>query len=106
MADIARYEGGGRRAKGYAGHHRQHHHHQRRCRRDRLGSAGVEAQSAVGGGENRLVGAAGRHGELDAADTDGDERTDLEELERMEPQVALASLVAPSPMRRKPSSST
>ena len=46
------------------------------------GSAAVDgvAGGAMRRGEDILVRTAGRHGELDAADADGDESADLEEL--------------------------
>jgi hypothetical protein len=48
----------------------------------RIGSSGVEsaAEGMMRPGKDVLVGTAGRHGELDPADADGDEGTDLEEV--------------------------
>lgn len=56
--------------------------HRWRCRRVALGSTGVGGSSErpMRGREYGLVGTAGGHGELDAADADGDERADLEQL--------------------------
>ena len=49
----------------------------RHCRGGALGSAGIDgSKGAMSDSKDLFVGTAGRHGEFDATDADGDERPD------------------------------
>ena len=69
-------------------------------------SGGGRAQAQMSEGELVLPGAGGRHGDLDAPHADAHQRADLQQLERMVPQVASANCVCARPMRRRAQSST